>query len=186
MAKITRKPQTGLYPLPVVLVSCQSGGKPNIITLAWAGIFCSEPVLVGVGIRPERHSYGIIKESGDFVINMPRHGQIDLVDHCGLVSGREHDKFKECEFTPLPAEKIGAPLIKECPVNLECRVERIIPLGTHDLFLSEVVLAHYSEDCLVDGKFDLPAAEPLAYGFGQYFSLGEILGRHGRSALKKR
>ncbi len=186
MAKHTRKPQTWLYPVPAVLVSCQHEGQANIITLAWAGIVCSSPVMVGLGIRPERHSYGIIKKSGEFVVNMPQASQVELVDHCGVVSGREHDKFAECGFTPLSGTMIKAPLIDECPVNLECQVRKILPLGTHDLFIGEVVLVHYDEELMVNGRFDLSAADPLAYGFSHYFRLGELIGRHGESVLRKR
>lgn len=186
MTKITRKPQTWLYPVPAVLVSCQDTGPPNIITLAWAGIVCSQPVMLSLGIRPERHSYDIIKESGEFVVNMPQASQMELVDHCGVVSGREHDKFAECDFTALPGQLVRAPLIQECPVNLECRVTKVIPLGTHDLFLGEVILVHYSEEFVVGGRFDLSLADPLAYGFSQYYRLGEFLGRHGESTIRKR
>lgn len=186
MTKITRTPVPWLYPVPPVLVSCQNKGPANIITLAWAGIVCSNPLIVSLGIRPERHSYGIIKESSEFVINMPMASQMELVDTCGVVSGREHDKFAECGFTALESKLVGPPLIGECPVNLECRVTQIIPLGTHDLFLGEVVQVHYSEKYVVKGRFDLSLADPLAYGFSQYYRLGELLGRHGDSALRKR
>jgi flavin reductase (DIM6/NTAB) family NADH-FMN oxidoreductase RutF len=142
--------------------------------------------MVGLGIRPERHSYGIIKKSGEFVVNMPQASQVELVDHCGVVSGREHDKFAECGFTPLSGTMIKAPLIDECPVNLECQVRKILPLGTHDLFIGEVVLVHYDEELMVNGRFDLSAADPLAYGFSHYFRLGELIGRHGESVLRKR
>lgn len=186
MSKVTRKPQPWLYPAPAVLVSSQSTGPANIITLAWAGIACSNPVIISLGIRPERHSYGIIKESGEFVVNMPKASQMELVDHCGVVSGSEHDKFKECNFTQLPGQQIKVPIIAECPVNLECRVTQIIPLGTHHLFLGEVVLAHFSEEYMPDGRFDLSLADPLAYGFSRYFRLGEPLGQHGVSVSRRR
>lgn len=186
MSKITRKPHAAMYPVPPVLVSCQSTEPANIITLAWAGIACSNPVIVSLGIRPERHSYGIIKESGEFVVNMPKASQVELVDSCGVLSGRDCNKFAELGVTASPGEIVQVPLIEECPVNLECKVKQIIPLGTHDLFLGEVVLVHFSEEYVVDGRFDLSLADPLAYGFSQYFSLGDLLGRHGEFALRKR
>ncbi len=184
--KKTRKPQPWLYPVPPVLVSCQNTGPANIITLAWAGIACSEPVIVSLGIRPERHSYGIIKESGGFVVNMPMASQMEQVDTCGVISGRDHDKFKECGFTALPGNLVHAPLIAECPVNLECRVSQVIPLGSHDLFLGEVVWVHYSEEFMVDGRFDIASADPMVYAFSRYYRIAELLGRHGESIMRKR
>lgn len=186
MSKITRKAGTWLYPVPPVLVSCQAEGMANIITLAWAGVACSDPVIISLGIRPERHSYDIIKESGEFVINMPQASQVEQVDICGTLSGRKYDKFAECGFTASPAQYVGAPLIAECPVNLECKVTQIIPLGSHDLFLGEVILVHYQEEFMVDNRFDLSLANPLAYGFNRYYPLGEAIGRHGDSVRRKR
>ena len=186
VTKKTRKPQPWFYPVPVVLVSCQSTGPANIITLAWAGVVCSNPVIISLGIRPERHSYGIIKESGGFVVNMPKASQMALVDTCGLISGREYNKFEKCCFTAVPGNLVRAPLIAECPVNLECRVTQVIPLGTHHLFLGEAVWMHYSEEFFVDGRFDLSSADPMVYGFSQYYRLGELIGRHGESILRKR
>lgn len=184
--KITRQPGTWLYPVPPVLVSCQSTGQANITTLAWAGVACSDPAIISLGIRRERHSHGIIKESGEFVVNMAKASQMDLVDICGTTSGRDHDKFAACGFTALPSKLVGAPMIAECPVNLECRVSQVIPLGSHDLFLGEVLWVHYDEDCAVNGRLDLALADPLVYGFGQYYSLGDLLGRQGASLRQKR
>ena len=186
MSKITRRPHAALYPVPPVLVSCQSTGPANIITLAWAGVACSDPVIVSLGIRPERYSYDIIKESGEFVVNIPSAGQLEIVDTCGVISGRDYDKFTELQITPSPTQKVQVPLIEECPVNIECRLKQIIPLGAHDLFLGEVLLVHFSEEYVVDGRFDLSLADPLAYGFSQYFRLGDLLGRHGEFVLRKR
>ena len=184
--KITRQPGTWLYPVPPVLVSCQSTGLANIITLAWAGVACSDPAIISLGIRPERHSYGIIKESGGFVVNMPKASQMELVDICGTISGRDYDKFAECRFTALPGNLMRAPLIAECPVNVECRVTQVIPLGSHDLFLGEVVWVHYSEEYTENGRLDLTSADPMVYGFGHYYNLGELLGSHGESLRRKR
>jgi flavin reductase (DIM6/NTAB) family NADH-FMN oxidoreductase RutF len=186
VTKIIRKPSTWMYPLPVVLVSCEGSVGPNIITLAWAGVLCSDPVMVGLGIRPERYSYDIIKESGEFVINMPKASQVELVDHCGIVSGRDHDKFQECGFTPIRGKKVKGPLIQECPVNLECKVHEVIPLGSHHLFIGEVVLVHYSKEYVINGRFDLDMAEPLAYGLSQYLSTAGLVGQHGDSVRRER
>ena len=185
MAKVTRKATPWLYPVPPVLVSCQDADVKNIITLAWAGVACSDPVLISLGIRPERHSYDLIKRSGEFAVNMPMASQVQQVDLCGTVSGRQVDKFAECGFTAQPGELVRAPLIAECPVNLECRVTQVIPLGSHDLFLGEVLLVHYDEEHLVNGRFDLSLVDPLAYGLGSYFRLGECVGRHGDSVRRK-
>lgn len=184
--KAVRQPGTWLYPVPPVLVSCQSTGSPNIITLAWAGVACSDPVIISLGIRPERYSYAIIKESGGFVVNMPMASQMEMVDTCGTLSGRDHDKFERCGFTALPGTFGPAPLIAECPVNLECKVTEVIPLGSHDLFLGEVLRIHYNEEYAVNGRLDLPAADPMIYGFGNYYRLGELVGRQGDSRRSKR
>lgn len=179
--KVTRQPGTWLYPVPPVLVSCQNGGSANIITLAWAGVACSDPVIISLGIRPERYSYAIIKESGGFVVNMPMASQVAMVDTCGTLSGRDHDKFAVCGFTALPGKFGTAPLIAECPVNIECSVTEIISLGSHHLFLGKVLGIQYDETYAVNGRLDLPATDPMIYGFGNYYRLGELLGRHGES-----
>lgn len=183
--KITRQPGTWLYPVPPVLVSCQSNGPANIITLAWAGIACSDPAMISLGIRSERHSYNIIKESGGFVVNIPKASQMDFVDTCGRISGRDYNKFQECKFTALPGKLMRAPLIAECPVNIECRLAQIIPLGSHDLFLGEILWVHYDEELSVNGRFNLEAADPIVYGFGQYYRLGEFLGHQGELLQQK-
>lgn len=186
MGKLMRGPQIWLYPVPPVLVSCQAEGQPNIITLAWTGVACSNPVIIGVGIRPERYSYDIIKRSGEFVVNLPKASQMEQVDLCGTISGREEDKFLRCGFTPTPGSKVQAPLIAQCPVNLECRVREVLPLGSHHLFLGEVLLVHYDEELLAEGRVDLGPADPLAYAFGRYYRLGEVLGKYGTSLGKQR
>lgn len=184
--KMTSQPRPWLYPITAVLVSCQSSAPANITTLAWAGVACSEPVVIGLGIRPSRHSYSIIKESGEFVINLPRADQMEIVDTCGMISGRDYNKCEKCGLTALPGHKVGAPIIAECPVNIECRVSQVIPLGTHDLFLGEVVLIHYDRELMTSGGFDIDSADPLAYAFGRYYRLGELVGRQGESMLRER
>jgi flavin reductase (DIM6/NTAB) family NADH-FMN oxidoreductase RutF len=186
VAKVTRTAAPWLYPVPPVLVSCQDAGQANIITLGWCGVASSDPPIIGVGIRPERYSYDIIKRSGEFVVNIPQASQVELVDFCGTISGRDADKFARCGFTALPGQSVQAPLIAECPVNLECRVVQELSLGSHDLFLGEVLAVHYDEQCAVDHRFDLARADALVYAFGGYYRLGEALGRHGEWVRRKR
>jgi flavin reductase (DIM6/NTAB) family NADH-FMN oxidoreductase RutF len=182
VAKIIRKPTTTLYPLPTVLVSCGTGSQANIITLAWAGTLCSNPPLVGLGVRPARHSHELIKGVGEFVVNVPRADQVRLVDHCGLVSGRDEDKWKACGFTPISAAEVQVPLIAECPVNIECRLRQTISLGSHDFFIGEVVSIQMDEGVLDDrGRLDVAATEPFAYLNGEYRRVGELLGTFGFS-----
>jgi flavin reductase (DIM6/NTAB) family NADH-FMN oxidoreductase RutF len=182
MAKVTRKPGTVLYPVPAVLVSCGTGAQANLITLAWVGTLCSEPPLVGIGVRPNRHSYGLIKELGEFVVNLPSAEQVKLVDHCGMVSGRDEDKWAACGFTPASAAEVQVPLVAECPVNIECRLRQTLSLGSHDLFVGEVVAVQMDESVLDEGgHLDLGKAAPYAYLAGEYRRIGERLGTFGYS-----
>jgi flavin reductase (DIM6/NTAB) family NADH-FMN oxidoreductase RutF len=182
MSKIARKPATALYPLPAVLVSCGTGSQANLITLAWAGTVCSDPPMVALGVRPSRHSYGLITQVGAFVVNLPRADQVRLVDHCGMVSGRDEDKWKACGFTPIPGDKVEVPLVAECPVNIECRLQRTISLGSHDLFIGEVVGIQVDEHVLDDrGRLDVAATDPFTYLNGDYRRVGELLGTFGFS-----
>ena len=143
MEKELWKPGNMLYPLPVVMVSVTDGvGNDNIITVAWTGTVCSDPPMLSVSIRPERHSYSMIKQTGEFVVNLVTKDLVYATDYCGVKSGREVDKFREMKLTRLPASQVKAPLIGESPVNLECRVSQVIPLGTHDMFLAEIVAVH--------------------------------------------
>ena len=177
--KVVKPGSTALYPVPAVLVSC-GVESPNIITLAWVGTLCSDPPSVGIGVRPERFSHGLIVEAEEFVINLPRADQVELVDYCGQVSGREVDKWAACNFTPAPPNKIQTPLIAECPVALECRVSQRVAVGVHDLFIGEVLAVQIDESVLDDqGKMDHGKAQPLAYMGGYYWQLGELLGRFG-------
>jgi flavin reductase (DIM6/NTAB) family NADH-FMN oxidoreductase RutF len=162
--KTSMEPSTLLYPVPVVLVSCGNMEEnPNIITIGWTGIVCSDPPMVSISIRPHRHSAAIIKESNEFVINIPTEELLGKTDRCGVISGRDHDKFGEVGLTPLKASKVGAPLIKECPVNLECVVKEIRPLGAHDLYIAEVVAASADEDVIQSGKISVSKAMPLVF-----------------------
>jgi len=177
--KIVKAPSTALYPVPVVLVSCGSD-RPNLITLAWAGTVCSDPPSIAIAIRPSRHSHDLIVESGEFVVNLPRASQVGLVDYCGQVSGRDVDKWAACELTPLPGTQVHTPVVAECPVSMECRVVHRLTLGTHDLFIGQVLAVQVDEALLGEtGRPDYARAEPLAYVGGEYWGLEALLGRYG-------
>lgn len=187
MAKQYWRPGNMLYPVPAVMVSCRRPGeKPNIITVAWAGTVCSSPAMVSISVRKERYSYDILKETGEFVINLVTKELTRAADYCGVRSGRDVDKFREMKLTELPSKEIAAPGIAESPVSLECRVKEVIPLGSHDLFLAEVVNVTV-EDRYMDenGKFHLNRAELVAYSHGEYYQLGEKVGTFGYSVRKK-
>ena len=167
-------PRTAIVPCPVVLLSVSGDGRPNVITLSWVANVCSRPPTIVAGIRPERYSYNLVKNAGEFVLNIPSVEQIEGTDLAGTKSGRDLDKFAECGFTPEPATKVKVPLIKECPINIECKVTQIIPLGTHDLFVAEVVAVHIEESTLDEKKqFDASKASLFTYLplNGQYWSL---------------
>ena len=182
MEKRIQKPSTVLYPLPVVMVSCGRGAGANIITLAWAGTLCSDPPMVGLGIRPSRHSYELIQEEGAFVVNVPRASQVEWVDYCGTVSGRDTDKWDACGFTRHAATAVDVPAIGECPVNIECSLKKVVPLGAHHLFIGEVVAVQADVDALDErGRLDPTRAEPVAYVNGEYRGLGDLLGTFGCS-----
>lgn len=187
MAKEIWKPGNMLYPLPVVMVSMADGqGRKNIITIAWAGTVCTNPPMVSISVRPERYSYPILKETGEFVINLTTKELAFATDYCGVKSGRDVDKFKEMNLTPIPASQVKAPMIAESPVNIECKVREIIPLGSHDMFLADVVAVHAEEKYMDEKrKFHLENAEPIVYSHGSYLSCGERLGTFGYSVKKK-
>ena len=176
-----------LYPVPAVMVSCQRPGEsPNIITVAWAGTVCSDPAMVSISIRKERYSYDIIKETGSFVINLVSRDLTAAMDTCGVRSGRDMDKFQELHLTPQQSQHVEAPGVAECPVNLECRVSQVVPLGTHDMFLAEVVGVSVDRQYMDEkGTFHLNDAGLVAYSHGTYFELGEKIGTFGYSVRKK-
>lgn len=186
MGKLTCKPETILFPLPAVMVSCGTVEKPNVMTAAWTGTVCSRPVMTYVSITPERHSHGIIKDAGDYVINLTTEKLVRETDYCGVTSGRDVNKFEELGLTAAAATKVASPLIAECPVNIECRVERVITLGSHDMFIAKVVAVNVDES-LADrsGAIDLSKAGLLAYTYGRYYSLGTELGSYGYSIKDK-
>ena len=188
MAKQKFKPGNMLYPLPAVMVSvADQNGKNNIITIAWAGTVCTNPAMVSISVRPERHSYQMIKETGEFVINLTTRELAYATDYCGVKSGRDVDKFKEMKLTPIKATEVNAPLIAESPVNIECKVTQIIELGTHHMFLAKVV-AVTVEDKYMDekNKFHLSKADPIVYSHGEYYTLDQMIGTFGYSVEKKK
>lgn len=173
---------TALFPVPAVMLSCGAEGyKPNIITLAWVGTLNSHPPIVGVSIRPERHSYGIVHQSKEFVVNIATEAQLPELDYCGVVSGKDADKFTALGLTPQMGSLQHAPLIAECPVNLECKVIQEIVLGSHTLFLGEVVQVQVSEEYLNEqGRPDVEKIKPFVYCGPQYHGLGHRLGLYGK------
>ena len=182
--KTSWKPGTMVYPIPAVMVSC--GATPNeynIMTAAWTGTICSEPPMCYVSIRPERHSYGIIKRTGEFVINLTTESLAEPTDWCGVRSGRDFDKFARCGLTPEKSAVVAAPAILEAPVSIECKVKDIVPLGSHDMFVAEVVNVLVDESLIDErtGKLDLQKAGLLCYSHGEYFKIGELVGSFGWS-----
>ena len=176
-----------LYPVPAVLVGCRDKeGKNNLMTAAWAGTVCSDPVMVSVSIRKERFSHPIIEETGEFTISLTTRSLAKAADFCGVRSGRNTDKFGEMKLTPLESVRIGAPGVAQSPVVLECRVEEILRLGSHDMFVAEVVNVSVDEQYLDDsGRLELEKADLIAYSHGEYFALGEKIGKFGYSVRKK-
>ncbi len=185
--KVPFKPGTLIYPLPAVMVSC--GDEPenyNIITVAWTGTLCTEPPLCYISVRHERHSYDIIKRTGEFVINLTTEELCRATDWCGVRSGRDYDKFKEMHLTPETGQVVKAPLIAESPLNIECQVTEVRPLGSHDMFMARVVAVD-ADERLIDkstGAFQLNHAGPIAYSHGKYYTLGQKLGSFGFSVKK--
>lgn len=188
MAKQYWKPGNMLYPVPAVMVTCQrAGDKPNIITIAWTGTVCSDPAMVSVSIRKSRYSYAIIRDTREFVINLTTKRLARAADYCGVCSGRNADKFAQTGLTPCSSQAVACPGIAESPVNIECRVTEILPLGSHDLFLAQVVSVDVDETLLDEtGRFHLDRCGLLAYSHGGYYELGRQLGTFGYSVRKKR
>lgn len=187
MGKQLWKPGNMLYPVPSVMVSCgKKGEKPNIITVAWAGTICSDPVMVSISVRPERYSYNIIRDTGEFVINLVTKELAYATDYCGVRSGRDVDKFATMGLTPLESSVISAPGIAQSPLNMECVVKEIKPLGSHHMFIAEVVGVTVDDKYMDEtGKFNLNSTDLVAYSHGEYFVLGEKIGRFGYSVRKK-
>lgn len=189
MSKLTWKPGTMIYPLPAVMVSCGSDPEEyNILTISWTGTICTDPAMCYISVRPSRHSYNIIKRNGDFVINLTTKTLAFATDWCGVKSGSKYNKFREMGLTPVPAKMVKAPLIKESPVNIECIVREIKELGTHHMFISEVVAVNAGEEYIdkKSGLFRLNDAEPICYSHGKYYETGKLIGKFGFSVEKKR
>lgn len=188
MGKVSFKPGNMLYPVPAVMVSCQrEGEKPNIITVAWAGTTNSAPAMVSISVRPERYSYGIIKETGEFVINLVTKDLVFATDYCGVRSGRDTDKFAELKLNTSQSKEVKTPGIEESPVNIECKVVSEQQLGSHVLFMAEVVNVNVDDRYMDDtGKFNLNSTGLVAYSHGEYFELGKKLGKFGFSVQKNK
>ena len=186
MGKRQFKPGNMLYPVPAVLVTvADREGNSNIFTVAWAGTICTNPPMLSISVRPERHSYHMMKETGEFVVNLTTESMAWATDYCGVRSGRDVDKWKETGLTPEKANVVDVPVIKESPVNIECRVVKVEELGSHHMFLAQVVAVDVDE-AYMDEKdtFHLSAARPMAYSHGRYYGLGECLGTFGYSVKK--
>ena len=185
MSKVTWKAGNFLYPLPAVMVSCGTMEKSNIITVAWTGILNTNPAMVYISVRPTRYSYNIIKEQKEFVINLTTKRLAKATDWCGVKTGAKVDKFKEMNLTPLPSKMIDAVGIEESPVNIECKVKKIEKLGSHHMFLAEVVAVHADEAYMdKNNKFQLNQSKLMVYSHGEYLGLGKKLGTFGYSVKK--
>ena len=188
MAKQTWKAGNMLYPLPAVMVSVTDGkGQDDIITVAWTGTICTNPPMVYISVRPSRFSHHMLMETGEFVINLTTEKLTRATDYCGVRSGRDVDKFKETGLTREKAEFVKAPMIKESPVSIECRVTEVKKLGSHDIFLAEVLAVHADEEHMDENnRFDLNRARPMVYSHGEYLGIGKKLGTFGYSVKKRR
>lgn len=188
MSKQIWKGGNMLNPVPAVMVTCQRPGeKPNIITVAWTGTVCSNPPMLYVSIRPERYSHGIISDTKEFVVNLVSADMVKACDWCGVKSGRDHDKFKETGLTPVSSANVSVPMIGESPLSLECHVTDILKLGSHDMFLAEIVsVAADDRYCDENGRFSMDKAHLTTYCHGEYYALGEKLGSFGYSVKKKK
>ena len=188
MSKVSWKPGTMIYPLPAVMVSCGSVPEEyNIITISWTGTICTDPAMCYISVRPGRPPYNIIKKNGEYVINLTTKSLAFATDWCGIKSGKDHNKFAEMGLTPVPALKVKAPMIKESPLNIECIVKEIKELGSHHMFISEVVAVN-AEDEFIDkntGLFSLNRTIPLCYSHGKYYETGQFIGKFGFSVEKK-
>lgn len=187
--RVSWKPGTMIYPLPAVMISCgETEEEYNILTVSWVGTICTNPPMCYISVRPERHSYEIIKRTGEFVVNLTNKELARATDWCGVRSGKDYNKFKEMKLTPGKAEVVSAPIIAQSPLCIECKVKEIIPLGSHDMFIAEVVnvLADARYIDKETEKFDLQKANLIAYSHGHYYKLGEEIGRFGWTVRKKK
>lgn len=186
MGRKTWKAGTFVYPIPAVLVSCGDENEKNILTVAWTGTICTDPAMAYISVRKERHSYDIIKKTGEFCINLTNEDLAYATDYCGVKSGKDVNKFEEMKLTPEVASIIKAPMIKESPVSIECRVKEIKELGSHDMFIAEVLAINVDDKYLDEtGRFDMQKCKLIAYSHGEYYKLGEKIGKFGYSVKKK-
>ena len=187
MAKQHWKGSVLLAPVPPTLVTCGTMEHPNVLTIAWTGVLATHPPMTYISVRPSRYSYDLIRESGEFVINLPTSAMMKATDFCGVRSGRDVDKFAQCHLTPEPAQTVKAPLIAECPVSLECRVTATKELGTHTVFEAEITGINVEEQYLDSkGKLNLQQCGLMAYAHGTYFALGKKIGTFGFSVKPQR
>jgi Conserved protein/domain typically associated with flavoprotein oxygenases, DIM6/NTAB family len=187
MSKLQWKGGALIAPVPPVMVTCGNEEKANIITIAWTGILNTVPPKTYISVRPSRYSYDIIKESGEFAINLTPSALVKSADFCGIHTGRKVDKFEKCGLTKEKATKISCPTIAECPLNVECKVTEIIPLGSHDMFIADIVAVNVDEKLMdKDGKLHLEKASLAAFAHGEYYELGKKIGSFGFSVAKKK
>lgn len=186
--KLTFKPSAMLSPVPAVLVTCRDlKGNENVITIAWAGTVCSNPPMLSISVKPERYSHHMIEETGEFVVNVPSSDQVRWVDYCGVTSGKNVDKFQKAGFTKQSATTVNVPIIKECPLNIECRVREKLELGSHTMFIAEIVAIQASQGLMQEsGRLAVEKGKLFAYVHGHYYSIGKRLGKFGFSIQKKR
>ncbi|MBQ4055222.1 MAG: flavin reductase family protein [Clostridia bacterium] len=187
MSKSVWRGSTLLSPVPPALVACGTLDSPNVFTVAWTGIINSQPPKTYISVRPERYSHGLILESGEFTINLPTKKLVRAVDFCGVRSGRDMNKFEKCGITAVAASEVGAPIVEEAPISLECRVFERKSFGTHDMFLADIVAVDADDEYIdKDGKLDLSKAGLIAYAHGEYYALGENLGKFGFSVRRRK
>ena len=187
MERVKWRGSTLLSPVPAALVTVGAGEEANVLTVAWCGIVCSQPPVTYISVRPERHSYGLLKAGGEFVIHLTNRALCHATDYCGVYTGAKVNKFERCHLTRIPSTEVAPPTIAEAPVALECRVRRVEPLGTHDMFLADIVAVTVREELLDEkGKLCLERADLIAYSHGAYYALGKQLGSFGFSAARRR
>ena len=186
MSRQTWKPGTLVYPVPAVLVTCSDGKKDNVFTVAWTGTICTDPAMTYISVRKERFSYDIIKNSGEFCINLTTRNLAYATDYCGVRSGKDQDKFEVMNLEKEKCSVISAPCLKLSPVTIECKVKEIKELGSHDMFIAEVVAVNVDEKYMDEtGRFDMQKCDLIAYSHGEYYTLGEKIGKFGYSVKKK-
>ncbi len=187
MSKVMWKPGTFIYPIPAVMVTSGTMNKSNILTVAWTGVINTNPAMVYISVRPERYSYKLIKESGEFVINLTNERLAYATDWCGVKTGAKIDKFKEMHLTKEKANFVKCPMIKESPVSVECKVREIKELGSHHMFIAEVLAINASDEYIdKTGRFDISKCNLITYSNGHYYSLGKKIGKFGYSVVKKK